>query len=200
MHGAAGRLDPVRKCAVIQGRVAIDQAHKHNMRVAAHMSLGGTAISPDTLGTMLHDIIEDAESRNISMDHIQKVVAEDVGQELKRFEDAAHGVREDVDRMLEAHDMQSGEQREILETFRMFIDDRGWLERYKNDRGIEQIAKNLRVPFPMPPRFGGARVSLRYGRWRVSQPRGARSRILVTTTFSSSLPNNGAVGRRRERY
>jgi len=78
--------------------------------------------------------------------------------------------------------------------------DRGWLERYKNDRGIEQIAKNLRVPFPMPPRFGGARVSLRYGRWRVSQPRGARSRILVTTTFSSSLPNNGAVGRRRERY
>src|SRR6202158_4752845 len=46
---------------------------------------------------------------------IQKVVAEDVGQELARFEDAAHGVREDIDRMLEAHDMQSGEQREILE-------------------------------------------------------------------------------------
>src|SRR6266481_146000 len=42
---------------------------------------------------------------------IQKVVAEDVGQELARFEDAAHGVREDIDRMLEAHDMQSGVQR-----------------------------------------------------------------------------------------
>ena len=27
---------------------------------------------------------------------IQKVVAEDIGQELKRFEEAAHGVREDV--------------------------------------------------------------------------------------------------------
>jgi phosphotransferase system enzyme I (PtsP) len=62
---------------------------------------------------------------------IQKVVAEDVAQELTRFESAAHGVREDLDRMLEAHDMQSGEQREILETFRMFVDDRGWLERVR---------------------------------------------------------------------
>src|SRR5215212_3884159 len=66
---------------------------------------------------------------------IQKVVAEDIGQELKRFEEAAHGVREDVDRMLEAHDMQSGEQREIMETFRMFVDDRGWLERIREAIG-----------------------------------------------------------------
>ncbi len=57
---------------------------------------------------------------------IQRVVAEDVEQEQVRFQDALRGVREDVDRMLEAHDMQSGEQREILETFRMFVDDRGW--------------------------------------------------------------------------
>ena len=62
---------------------------------------------------------------------IQQVVAEDVGQELTRFEEALHGVRDDIDRMLEAHDMQSGEQREILETFRMFADDRGWLERVR---------------------------------------------------------------------
>ena len=54
--------------------------------------------------------------------------------------------------------------------------DRGWLEPYKNDRGIEQIAKDLRVPFPIPPRFGGARLSIRSGKWRVSQPRGSRAR------------------------
>ncbi|HMF60368.1 MAG TPA: GAF domain-containing protein, partial [Vicinamibacterales bacterium] len=66
---------------------------------------------------------------------IQKVVAEDVGQELVRFEDAAHGVREDIDRMLEAHDMQSGEHREVLETFRMFVDDRGWIERVREGIG-----------------------------------------------------------------
>ena len=51
--------------------------------------------------------------------------------ELTRFDEALHGVRDDVDRMLEAHDMQSGEQREILETFRMFADDRGWIERMR---------------------------------------------------------------------
>src|SRR3981081_86583 len=72
---------------------------------------------------------------------IQKVVAEDVGQELARFEDAAHGVREDIDRMLEAHDMQSGEQREILETFRMFIDDRGWLGRGRETGGAGLTAE-----------------------------------------------------------
>ena len=45
--------------------------------------------------------------------------------DVARSQEALRGVREDVDRMLEAHDMQSGEQREILETFRMFVDDRG---------------------------------------------------------------------------
>ena len=69
---------------------------------------------------------------------IQRVVAEDIGQEQKRFEEAAHGVRADLDRMLEAHDMQSGEQREILETFRMFVDDRGWMERVR-----EAVASGL---------------------------------------------------------
>ena len=34
------------------------------------------------------------------------------------------------------HDMQSGEQREILETFRMFVDDRGWLERVREAVGL----------------------------------------------------------------
>src|SRR5207245_6699543 len=84
---------------------------------------------------------------------IQKVVAEDVGQELKRFEEAAHGVREDVDRMLEAHDMQSGEQREILETFRMFVDDRGWLERVREavgsgltaEAGVQRALDDIRT-------------------------------------------------------
>jgi phosphotransferase system enzyme I (PtsP) len=59
-------------------------------------------------------------------------------------------VREDVDRMLEAHDMQSGEQREILETFRMFADDRGWIERVR-----EAVAR------ASPPRRRAARLRRR---------------------------------------
>ncbi len=46
------------------------------MRVAAHKSLGGAQLTPEFLGTMLRDILEEAESRNISIDYIQKVVAE----------------------------------------------------------------------------------------------------------------------------
>ncbi|HEY2573824.1 MAG TPA: chromosomal replication initiator protein DnaA [Verrucomicrobiaceae bacterium] len=46
------------------------------MRVAAHKSLGGTELTPEFLDTMLRDILEEAESRNISIDYIQKVVAE----------------------------------------------------------------------------------------------------------------------------
>lgn len=46
------------------------------MRVAAHKSLGGAALTPEFLDTMLRDILEEAESRNISIDYIQKVVAE----------------------------------------------------------------------------------------------------------------------------
>jgi phosphotransferase system enzyme I (PtsP) len=69
---------------------------------------------------------------------IQKVVAEDVAAEQARYEEALGAVRDDVDRLLEADDMQSGEHREILETFRMFADDRGWMERVR-----EAIASGL---------------------------------------------------------
>ncbi|MEI6536435.1 MAG: chromosomal replication initiator protein DnaA [Verrucomicrobiaceae bacterium] len=46
------------------------------MRVAAHVSLGGPALSQPLLETMLKDIMDEAQSRSISMDYIQKVVAE----------------------------------------------------------------------------------------------------------------------------
>ncbi len=62
---------------------------------------------------------------------ISRVVAEDPKAELKRFGDALHAVRADLDRMLEDGDLGHGEHREVLETFRMFADDRGWVERIR---------------------------------------------------------------------
>ncbi|WP_422001508.1 phosphoenolpyruvate--protein phosphotransferase [Reyranella sp.] len=110
---------------------------------------------------------------------IQKVVAEDVGQEAKRFEEAAHGVRADVDRMLEAHDMQSGEQREILETFRMFIDDRGWLERVR-----EAVASGLTAEAAVQRAFDDVRARLGqstdpYIRERLSDLQDLTNRVLM---------------------
>jgi phosphotransferase system enzyme I (PtsP) len=129
---------------------------------------------------------------------IQKVVAEDVSQELKRFEDAAHGVREDVDRMLEAHDMQSGEQREILETFRMFIDDRGWLERVR-----EAVVSGLTAEAAVQRAFDDVRTRLGqstdpYIRERLSDLQDLTNRLLLRLTGRvasdpSALPDDMIV-------
>ena len=129
---------------------------------------------------------------------IQKVVAEDISQELSRFETAAHGVREDIDRMLEAHDMQSGEQREILETFRMFVDDRGWLERVR-----EAIASGLTAEAAVQRAFDDvhARVGQSadpYIRERLSDLQDLTNRLLLRLSGRvapdpSSLPDDMIV-------
>ncbi|TAJ91082.1 MAG: phosphoenolpyruvate--protein phosphotransferase [Reyranella sp.] len=129
---------------------------------------------------------------------IQRVVAEDVGQEQQRFQEAVHGVREDVDRMLEAHDMQSGEQREILETFRMFVDDRGWIERVR-----EAIASGLTAEAGVQRAFDDVRARLGqstdpYIRERVSDLQDLSNRLLLRLTGRvavdpSTLPDDMIV-------
>ncbi len=113
---------------------------------------------------------------------IQRVVAEDIGQEQKRFEEAAHGVRADLDRMLEAHDMQSGEQREILETFRMFVDDRGWLERVR-----EAISSGLTAEAGVQRAFDDVQARMShstdpYIRERLSDLQDLTNRLLLRLT------------------
>jgi phosphotransferase system enzyme I (PtsP) len=129
---------------------------------------------------------------------IQKVVAEDVDQELTRFETAAHGVREDLDRMLEAHDMQSGEQREILETFRMFVDDRGWLERVR-----EAVTSGLTAEASVQRAFDDVRARVGqmadpYIRERLSDLQDLTNRLLLRLSGRvapdpSSLPDDMIV-------
>ena len=47
------------------------------MRIAGHVSLGsGEPLTPQAMGTFLRDIIEEAESKAVTIDWIQKVVAE----------------------------------------------------------------------------------------------------------------------------
>ena len=60
---------------------------------------------------------------------IRQMVAENSDTELQRLRDATSGMHSALDDMLAATDLGEGEHREILETYRMFAEDRGWLSR-----------------------------------------------------------------------
>ena len=61
---------------------------------------------------------------------IRQLVAEDPKAELARLRGAVDAMQSAIDELLAASDIAStGEHRDILETYRMFAADRGWLQR-----------------------------------------------------------------------
>ena len=64
---------------------------------------------------------------------IRDIIATDVEAEIIRLEEAIEGVRSSIDAMLERGDIaHGGEHRDVLETFRMFAHDPGWLRRMRD--------------------------------------------------------------------
>ncbi|MEL6233897.1 MAG: phosphoenolpyruvate--protein phosphotransferase [Pseudomonadota bacterium] len=69
-------------------------------------------------------------------------VAEDTEAERARLMKAVESLRLEIDRMLENEVMKgSGEHREVLEAYRLFAHDKGWLRRMEEniDRGLSAI-------------------------------------------------------------
>ena len=63
---------------------------------------------------------------------VKNLIAENVEAELKRLEAAIGEVRTSIDELIEHGDVaHHGEHREVLETFRMFAHDQGWLRRMR---------------------------------------------------------------------
>jgi phosphotransferase system, enzyme I, PtsP len=61
---------------------------------------------------------------------ITNFIADDVPKELKRIEAAVEALRADLDVLFERGEVaDSGEHREVLEAYRMFAHDRGWVHR-----------------------------------------------------------------------
>jgi len=123
---------------------------------------------------------------------IQRVVAEDISVELGRLDEALIAVRADVDRMLDAQDMQAGEHREVLETFRMFVDDRGWHERVR-----EAIGSGLTAEAGVQRAFDDQRTRLGqatdpYIRERLSDLQDLTNRLLLRLT-GRSAPDTAAL-------
>ena len=61
---------------------------------------------------------------------VTNFIADDVQKEQKRLDDAIAAVRADLDLMLERGDVvDGGEHRDVLEAYRMFAYDQGWMHR-----------------------------------------------------------------------
>lgn len=61
---------------------------------------------------------------------VTKLLAEDVAGEQQRLEAAVHKLRSSLDEMLSVEALtQAGDHRDVLEAYRMFANDRGWVRR-----------------------------------------------------------------------
>src|SRR5258705_6033369 len=85
---------------------------------------------------------------------ITNYIAEDLPRELRRLDAAIATVQADLDRMLERGDVaDGGEHRDVLEAYRMFAYDRGWLHRMREavgtgltaEAGVERVQSDTRA-------------------------------------------------------
>ncbi|MBM3530117.1 MAG: phosphoenolpyruvate--protein phosphotransferase [Alphaproteobacteria bacterium] len=93
---------------------------------------------------------------------VKDVIADDVPKELKRLDEAIATLRADLDLMLERGEVaDGGEHRDVLDAYRMFAHDKGWLRRLREavmtgltaEAGVERVqsdnrARMLRVTDP----------------------------------------------------
>jgi len=84
---------------------------------------------------------------------VTQIVAEDVNYEIERLETAIRAMRDSIDKLIEHGDMGQGEHREVLETFRLFAHDRGWLRRLREavssgltaEAAVERVQNDARA-------------------------------------------------------
>ncbi len=85
---------------------------------------------------------------------IRQVVAEDTGAELDRLRHAVDAMQIAIDTLLEASDvLRDGEHRDILETYRMFAADRGWMHRITEavkggltaEAAVQKVQSDMRI-------------------------------------------------------
>jgi phosphotransferase system enzyme I (PtsP) len=85
---------------------------------------------------------------------VKQIVAEDVRKEERRLDDAISAVRTSIDQLVDRGDEAGpGEHQEVLETFRMFAHDRGWLRRLREavnsgltaEAAVERVQNDTRA-------------------------------------------------------
>jgi phosphotransferase system enzyme I (PtsP) len=85
---------------------------------------------------------------------VKDVIADDVPKELKRLDEALATLRADLDLMLERGEIaDGGEHRDVLDAYRMFAHDQGWLHRLREavmtgltaEAGVERVQSDTRA-------------------------------------------------------
>ena len=91
---------------------------------------------------------------------VARLISDDSEAELARLERAVYQLRRNVDAMLTTEDVShAGEHLEVLETYRLFANDSGWLARIQNAirTGLTADAGVMRVNDDMRARIGNQR-------------------------------------------
>ena len=126
-------------------------------------------------------------------------IADDAATERKRLRDAMDAVRGEVDRLLEDDGLgAAGEHRDVLEAFRMFANDRGWLRRLEDavDSGLAAEAAVEKVQTETRSRL--ERTADPYLRERLSDLDDLANRLLrallgVAPPSPSDLPEDAIL-------
>jgi len=85
---------------------------------------------------------------------VERMIADNPLEELKRLEDALGALRQSVDRMLDSSELDlTGEGREVIEAYRLFANDQGWRQRMRDavrtgltaEAGVERVQDEMRL-------------------------------------------------------
>ncbi len=131
---------------------------------------------------------------------VRNLIADDVDLELSRLDNALTAVRQNLDDLIETGSAgQAGEHLDVLETFRLFAHDRGWLRRLREavTTGLTAEAAVERVQSDARARM--LRQTDPYMRDRLHDLDDLAHRLLRQLTgvsfasSSSSLPDNAII-------
>ena len=85
---------------------------------------------------------------------VDRMIADDPPAELQRLESALERMREAVDRMLDSSELDlTGESREVIEAYRLFVQDQGWRQKLRDavrtgltaEAAVERVQDELRL-------------------------------------------------------
>ncbi|KAA5606451.1 phosphoenolpyruvate--protein phosphotransferase [Roseospira marina] len=125
--------------------------------------------------------------------HIERLISDDPEEELRRLREALKALRQSLDELIQTHVDLSGDYREVLEAYRMFADDAGWVSRISDAirSGLTAEAAVRKVDDDMKVRL--AQASDPYIRERLHDLEDLANRLLLHLTGQGMTSAQGEL-------